>query len=82
MSDGHLGPTGTSKQRIELTSNSVRPVHSETYGAGSTGGQFVANKSDKMLKGDVIKPATTECESAMVFAPKKVHSNSVPLIES
>lgn len=59
------------KAARKLASDDFQPVHSALYRAGPTVGQFGAVKIDRMLKEEIIKPATTRWASLIVFARKK-----------
>lgn len=71
MWDGHLGGIKTSGHKIELTSEDVLPVSSASYRAAPTARNFATDNIDRMLKEDIIEPATTEWASPIVFPPKK-----------
>lgn len=68
---GPLGRILTAKDRIELTYNNLRIVHSAPYGAGPKARQFVATAIDCTLQEDVIERVTTEWAIPILVAPKK-----------
>ena len=68
--DGHLGTIHVIKHRIKLTPG-AHNVHQKPYRASSTQRENEKKELNKMLKGSVIDPSTSECAATVFFAPKK-----------
>jgi hypothetical protein len=69
MWDGHLGTVAATSLRIEVTAGS-KPVHCQTYRAGSRARSAEKEDIDRMLAEQVIEPATYEWASPIVLVPK------------
>lgn len=59
MCNRYLGLIRAVRHRSELTSDKVRPVHSETYREGPTTLKLEKAEVEKMLKMNFIEPAQT-----------------------
>lgn len=59
MWGGHLGRTSVTKRRIQLSKDTAT-THSHQFLAGPRQLQLEKDKVDKIVKGNLAKPATTE----------------------
>lgn len=64
----------TAQDLVELALDNTRPVDSASYQVEPRFRQFAATEIDKMIRQDVIKPATAEWASTIVCTPKKGES--------
>lgn len=77
MWDGHLGRTTTAKHRIGLADNDVRSVQRSTYRVSLKARQFAATKTDRMLREQIIEPATTKWQAQSYSSQRRTaHSDS------
>lgn len=71
MSDGKLESIKTTIHRIELAENGLRLVHCTRYRIAVTARQFVWSETDWKLQEEVVKSASIQGASPIVFVPEK-----------
>lgn len=70
--NGHPKRISTAQNHIELKSENTRLVHTTAYQAGLKAWIFSATGFDKVLRQDVIEPATIEWTITILFASIKM----------
>jgi hypothetical protein len=66
---GSLGEISITQHRIQLLKDS-KPIHQAPYRAGTKSREVEREEVDRMLKADVIEPATSEWASPVVLVTK------------
>jgi hypothetical protein len=69
MWDGRLGQVHSTVHRIQLTPG-AKPAYSQHYRAGAKAREAESAEIQRMLKAEVIEPATSEWASPVVLIPK------------
>jgi hypothetical protein len=69
MWDGHIGRVSATEHRIDLIPV-AKPVHSQPYRSCPRVREIESYEVGRMLKAEVIEPASTEWASPVVIVPK------------